>query len=84
MNTRMMRDSFKYLEGIINIWNAFGGMKVISKVSWKRNNEKNWQLIESSIFKWLLMMLVSKYVIYSLLLKLFIWFLVSPTRISTR
>lgn len=59
MNTRMMRDSFKYLDAIIKIWEAFGGVKVMSKVSFRRNNPKIWLTIESGVFKWVLMMVVS-------------------------
>lgn len=60
MSTRRMRDSFKYLDGILHICNSCGGFKDVSKPSWRRANQKTWQHIVSNTFKWILMMVVSK------------------------
>jgi hypothetical protein len=73
MDTKKMRDTFKFFDSIAALVTYCGGPKHVAKGSWQRSNPTTWASIISSLFSYILMMAVS--VACSLLLRplVFCW-----------
>ena len=61
MDTRKLRDTMGFSESILSfVKSSCGGIKNLSKSSWQRANVKAWSQVQSNLFTWILMMVVSK------------------------
>lgn len=59
IDSHTLVDTFKYLDTILELISALGGVKVINK-TWTKANDKVWQIFLSNLFTWILLMVVSR------------------------
>ena len=58
METKLLRDTFKFFDSIVNFVKECGGVKVIFKSHWIKGNSKAWLNLNSQFIAWMLMMVV--------------------------
>ena len=59
METKLLHDTFKFLEFILDFVTQLGGIKTVFKSNWIKTNSKAWLNLNSQFSSWILMMVAS-------------------------